>query len=292
MLIALMALISSAQTSVILLGTGTPVPDPERAGAATAIVVNGEAYLVDCGSGVVRRTAAAARKYKLDALAPRNIKRVFITHLHSDHTLGYPDLILTPWVVGRTFPLESYGPKGLKAMTSHLLAAYEEDIVLRVNGLERGNTGGHTATVHEINPGVIYQDKNVKVTAFRVKHGSWSEAFGYRFDTPDKSIVISGDTAPSDGLEQAASGVSILIHEVYNAASLKPEERPGGEHWLQYMRTFHTSDIELGKLAARVKPQLLVLYHVVGPGADLLIQGVREGGYRGEVVIANDLAKY
>src|SRR5688572_10104769 len=121
---------STSKTRIVLLGTGTPSPDPDRSGPATAIVVNGTPYLIDFGPGVVRRLAAASRK-NLPELSVVNVRVAFLTHLHSDHTAGYPDLILTPWAVGRTHALEVYGPKGLKDMTRFILKAYEEDIRIR-----------------------------------------------------------------------------------------------------------------------------------------------------------------
>src|SRR5437016_5754294 len=136
-LVALFVLIprtAPAQTRLVLLGTGTPNADPERSGPALAVVVNGSAYLVDAGPGIVRR-AEAARQKGIAALTQPNLKIVFLTHLHSDHTLGLPDLIFTPWVLDRTAPLEVYGPRGTKAMTAHLTAAYIEDVHVRLDGL-------------------------------------------------------------------------------------------------------------------------------------------------------------
>ena len=124
-------------TAVVLLGTGTPNADPDRSGPAVAVVVNGQPYLVDFGPGVVRRAAAASRS-GVDALEVTNLTRAFVTHLHSDHTVGYADLIFTPWVLGRAVPLQVYGPKGLRAMTRHLTAAYREDIK---NQAQRARTG-------------------------------------------------------------------------------------------------------------------------------------------------------
>jgi ribonuclease BN (tRNA processing enzyme) len=117
-----------SKTQVVLLGTGNPFPDPDRSGPATAIVVNGSAYLVDFGPGVVRRAKAAMFDKGITALEPTNLTVAFVTHLHSDHTVGYPDLIFTPWVMGRKVPLEVYGPKGIKAMTDHILAAWQADM--------------------------------------------------------------------------------------------------------------------------------------------------------------------
>jgi ribonuclease BN (tRNA processing enzyme) len=171
----------TSKARIVLLGTGTPSPDPERSGPATAIVVNGTPYLIDFGPGVVRRIAAASQK-GVPGLSVLSIKHVFLTHLHSDHTAGYPDLILTPWSVGRTHALEVYGPRGLAAMTRHILEAYAEDIRIRRQDkttLGRPNeVDGYKVNPHEIVPGVVYQDSNVKVTAFLVRHGDVPGASG------------------------------------------------------------------------------------------------------------------
>ena len=250
-----------ARTRVVMLGTGTPVSDPERSGPAVAVVVNGQAYLVDCGPGVVRRAAAAA-KNGFDELIATELKIVFITHLHSDHTLGYPDLIFSPWVLGRKEPLEAYGPHGLKGMTAHIEQAWSEDIRVRREGLEQANATGYKVNVHEIAPGIVYRDANVTVTAFRVKHGIWKEAYGYKFESKDRKIVISGDTAPSDEVVKACDGCDVLLHEVYNPHGRELHD----EHWKEYFRTFHTSPAELGEIARRAHPKLLVAYHQVLEG--------------------------
>lgn len=177
-------------TVVVLLGTGTPRPDPASSGPATAVVVGSRVFLFDAGAGVMRRVNAA----KLPIDGPTAL---FITHLHSDHTLGYPDVIFTTWIMGRRAPLEVYGPHGLQAMTDHIVAAWKDDIDIRTNGFEHGTPNGYAVHVHEIAPGVVYDSGGVRVTAIHVLHGSWKEAYGYRIDTPDRSIVISGDTRPS-----------------------------------------------------------------------------------------------
>lgn len=274
-------------TTVVLLGTGTPRPDPQAAGPATAILVGQRVFLVDAGPGVMRQIAAAG-------LPITGVTALFVTHLHSDHTLGYPDLVLTSWVMGRRTPLQAYGPAGLDRMTRHLLEAWSEDIDIRIHGLERASTAGYRVHVHEIRPGVIYDSGGVRVTAIPVEHGTWPQAFGYRFDTPDRSITISGDTRPSERLARAAAGTDVLIHEVYPASRVAVEPRPGGEHWPEYLKTFHTSDEELGALAARIGPKLLILIHVVRRGAtdDELLAGVRKGGFSGRVVIGKDLQRW
>lgn len=273
------------QTRIVLLGTGTPNADPDRSGTAIAIVVNDTPYLIDCGPGVVRR-ANAARQLGIEALRPSNLKHLFITHLHSDHTVGYPDLIFTPWVLQRDEPLNVFGPVGTQNMTDHLLAAYAEDIHIRIDGLEPANAKGYKVNVTEIRPGVVFRDDNVTVKAFRVRHGSWKHAFGFRFETPDRVIVVSGDTSPTPELIENARGCDVLLHEVYSQAGF--EKRP--PVWQRYHTSFHTSTKELAEIATETKPGLLILYHQLFWGAsdqDLL----REIGqhYTGRVVSGRDL---
>jgi ribonuclease BN (tRNA processing enzyme) len=168
---------------VILLGTGTPVPDPDRSGPATAIVVDDSAYLVDFGPGVVRRAESAALTRGIPAVEPGNLKVAFVTHLRSDHTAGYSDLILTGWTSGRKVPLEVYGPSGLQSMTEHILQAYRVDIETRTNpDLPMHDIGRFPEAwkvhAHEIKSGVIYKDEKVTVTAFATIHAM--ESYGYR----------------------------------------------------------------------------------------------------------------
>lgn len=275
-------------TQIVLLGTGTPNADPDRSGPSVAIVVNDTPYLVDFGPGIVRRAAAAARK-GIQRLAVKGLNRVFVTHLHSDHTAGYPDLVFTPWVLERKEPLEVYGPRGIKAMTGHILKAYREDIAIRLHGGEPSNKTGYKVIAHEIKPGVVYRDENVTVKAFLVNHGSWREAFGFRFETPDRTIVISGDCRPSASVIQNCNGCDVLIHEVYSEVgfSTRPPE------WQRYHSQYHTSSRELAGLASKARPGLLVLYHQLfwGTSEDDLLKEVR-AGYAGKVVSGRDLDVY
>lgn len=272
-------------THLVLLGTGTPNAEPDRAGPAVAIVVNGTAYLVDAGPGIVRQAAAAAA-LGIAALEPKRLERVFLTHLHSDHTVGLPDLILTPWVLERERPLHVFGPPGTTAMASHVVAAYEADIRRRVDGLQPQNATGYRVEVREIEPGVVYRDSNVVVTAIPVAHEDWPAAFGYRFETPDRVIVISGDTRPSDSLVAACAGCDILLHEVYSDAGFARRE----PEWQRYHARSHTSANDLAGLAARARPALLVLYHQLmwGTTPDELVGEVRRS-YDGRVVFGRDL---
>ena len=189
-------------SEIVILGSGFPAPIPDRQGPALAIVANGKAYLVDAGTGIVRQANAAFQR-GIPALQPTQLDIAFLTHLHSDHTLGLPDLIFTPWIAERTKPLRLYGPEGTKEMAAHILEAFKEDIHVRTTGLEGGNATGYKVDAHDVQPGNVYQDRNISVKAFLVKHGSWKEALGYRFDAGGKSIVISGDTAPAESVIEA-----------------------------------------------------------------------------------------
>ena len=269
-------------TQVILLGTGTPNAEPARSGPATAIVVNGAVYLVDAGPGLVRRAAAAK-------LSMPSLQHVFLTHLHSDHTLGYPDLIFSPWVLERTAPLEAFGPPGLRAMTDHLRAAWQEDIALRLDGGEPSNKTGWRVNVHEITAGVVYRDAHVTVKAFAVPHGTWKHAFGYRFETADRTIVISGDTTFTPEMIEQARGADVLVHEAYSEVGLKTRALP----WQKYHAAFHTSSSDVARIAREAKPKLLELHHLVlsGQPPEQVLREVT-AGYTGKVVIGQDLEVY
>ena len=278
---------AASQTKVVLLGTGTPGIDPDRSGPATAIVVNDTAYLVDFGAGVVRRAKAAASAHELKALEPTSLRVAFVTHLHSDHTVGYADLIFTPWTVGRRVPLEVYGPKGLGAMTEHLLEAYRVDIETRTNadGNQRTFPEGHKVNAHEIGPGVVYKDANVTVTAFATKHAMPS--YGYRFDTPGRSIVISGDTNPTQATIDACRGCDVLIHEAHSPAWVAT--RP--ETFQRFSEKYHTTTPQLADLAREARPRLLILYHYSSRSPEELFEEML-ARYPGHFVIGRDLDVY
>lgn len=287
----------ASSTQIVLLGTGNPPADPDRSGPATAIVVNGTAYLVDMGAGVVRRAKSAVVDKGIAALDPVKLRIIFVTHLHSDHTVGYPDLWLTPWVLGRRARLEVYGPTGLAAMTRHLIEAYRVDFETRMRDLQLYNIRlfpeGHRIDVHEIGPGVVYRDANITVTAFRTNHGM--ESFGYRFDTHDRSIVISGDTTPTQATIDACHGCDVLIHEVLTREWLA--KRPD---FVPYAARHHTTTTQLVDLATKAKPHLLILYHAsisLHPSVDsersTVATLLREmSPYAGEVVVGRDLDVY
>ena len=266
-------------TRVILLGTGTPNPEPDRMGPAVAIVSGARVHLVDCGPGVVRRAAQAGIKME-------QLTRVFVTHLHSDHTAGYPDVILTPPNAGRSEPLEAYGPPGLRAMTARILQAWKQDFAIRLHGTQPGDPRRFAVSAHDVRPGEIYRDSSVRVVAFAVQHGAWKFAYGYRFEAKDKVIVISGDTTYSESLIAAAKGCDILVHEVY---SRKGWEGRTGD-WRKYHAAYHTSAPDVGRIAAQVRPRKLVLYHLLPMDqSPAEVLGEVRQNWNGEVIYGTDL---
>ena len=280
------------RTRLVLLGTGTPNADPERSGPATAVVVDDRAYLIDAGPGIVRRAALAAREKDMPALSASGLNHVFITHLHSDHTVGLPDLLYSPWVLDRPDRLNVFGPPGLQGMMNGIAEAWSEDISIRTDGLEPrdSNREGYRPNTNELKPGLVYEDELVRVYAIPVKHGSWEHSYGYRFEGPDRTIVISGDAAPSESLVEACNGCDILLHEVYSAErfTTRPPE------WQAYHSEFHTSTTQLANIANRSRPGMLVLYHHLFWGTDDigLINEIRAAGYDGPLASGKDLDVY
>lgn len=279
----------SDTTRLVILGSGNPNPSPSQSGCSVAIIVFDTPYIIDFGPGLIRKAAAMSPAYggKIRGLEVKNIKRAFLTHLHSDHTTGYPDLILTPWVMGRDEPLEVYGPEGINKMTENILDAYEEDIRYRLYGSEPANDQGWRVNSHEfMKEGVIYQDENVKVEAFPVPHGTWPNSWGFRFTTPDKVIVISGDTRPSEKIIEYAVGADILVHEVYSKKGFDTKSQV----WKEYHSSNHTSTYELGEIAGKTNPRLIVLYHILYWGStEKELADEIASVYRGKVMAGNDL---
>lgn len=274
-----------SRTKIVMLGTGTPIPDPERQGPSLMIVVDSTPYFFDAGTGVVRRAVAAAREGVPGLQMPR-LQRVFITHLHSDHTMGLPDLLFTPWIQGRRAPLAVYGPPGTKRMIDAILDAWDEDIHERLATSGGPSATGWKADVHEIAAGVVYKDSLVSVRAFAVQHSGWKYAFGYRIDTPDRSIVVSGDTRPSPAIAAACNGCDVLIHEVYSDSGFAniPAARQ------RYHAQAHTSATQLGTIAANAHAKLLILTHILffGASEERVLAEVRST-FEGNVVLPHDL---
>jgi ribonuclease BN (tRNA processing enzyme) len=284
------------RTKVLMLGTGTPIPDPDRSGSAVVIVVDTFAYLFDAGPGVMRRASAAGRA-GLTMWAPSGFRgqpnprfeKIFVTHLHSDHTMGLADAIFTPWIQGRRAPVDVYGPPGLAVLVESILAGNMEDIRERVASPAGPSADGWRAKPHEVPPGEVFRDARITVRAFRVPHSEWPNAYGYRIDTPDRSIVISGDTRESDAVATACNGCDVLIHEVYSDSGFKavpPDRQP-------YHAGAHTPATGAGRVATKGRAKLLVLTHLLFFGAPEAVM-LREASstFAGRVVVAKDLDTY
>ena len=276
------------QTKLIVLGSGTPNPDPDRTGSAYAVVVNETPYLIDFGPGIIRRAASLSPPWggEIEAMTVKNFQHAFLTHIHSDHSAGLADLLLTPWIMGRNKKLNLYGPEGLEQMAASTLQAYEDDINYRIYGTQPSNKVGYKFNFHLLNEGLIYKDKNISVEAFKVPHGSFDDAYGFRFTSKDKVIVFSGDTGPSKTLEKFAAGADILVHEVYSNAGFLEKTKD----WQLYHQGHHTSTFELGEIASRAKPKLLLLSHILfwGSTVDEILKET-QSTYSGEIKIAEDL---
>lgn len=290
-LIPLMLFISCcmfSETKLLVLGSGTPNPDPDRSGSAYAVVVNGKSYLVDFGPGVVRRASSFSPSWggDFESMEIKNLEYAFLTHLHSDHSAGLADLILTPWVLERENSLKLFGPEGLENMATKITEAYLEDIDYRINGSQPSNLNGYKTEIKEISEGLIFQDKNIKVEAFLNNHGDFKNSFGFIFTTADKKIVFSGDTAYSEKLISIAKNADILVHEVYSEQGFKEKS----VDWQKYHKEHHTSSVDVGRIAQSTQPKKLVLSHILfwGKSEKSIIEEVKEH-FKGNVLVAEDL---
>ncbi len=280
-----------AKTRVVMLGTGTPVPYPDRAGPAVAIVVDEKAYLFDLGFGLMRRAAYFAPRWggEISALGPEQLDIAFITHLHSDHTGGFADFLLTGWTNQRDNSVDLYGPDGVQDLVEGTLIAFRDDIKYRLYGKEPTNDAGWRVNTHIVSEGMVYKDDRVSVIAFPVHHGSWPNAFGYRIETADKVIVYSGDLKPSEKLIEYGKNADLLIHEVICDAGYKKRSQARQD----YQMDNHTSAVDLGVIANLLQPKMLILNHVLWFGcSEAEILAEVQQSFDGPAVIANDLDIY
>ena len=236
---------------VTLLGTGTPSPSVERFGPSILVKAGTEWFLFDCGRG------ATQRLFQVD-VPVGEVNALFFTHLHSDHTVGFPDFWLRGWQVGqRRVPLEVWGPEGTAEMMEQLAGAFKVDIGFRLNSGRRSPEGA-LIQAHDITQGTVYENNGVRVTAFEVDHGYVKPSFGYRVDYGGRSVVLSGDTLPSENLVQFSMGVDLLIHEV------RMGDTP---------TRIHTTPEQAGEIFTRANPQMAVYSHTstpVGNSSDLI----------------------
>ena len=277
-----------ASTHFFVLGSGTPNPNPERMGSAYLVLVDDTPYLFDFGPGVVRRVAALTTNWggNFSNFDVTKLEYAFLSHIHSDHTLGLADLIITPWIMGRDKPLKIFGPEAAKDMADHIIKAYQPDIDYRIYGTQPQNDKGYKTIFTSIEEGVIYEDKNIMVTAFLNDHGDLTESYGFLIQTDDKTILISGDTGPSANLLKYGKEVDILVHEVYSQAGFEKKE----PDWKIYHKAHHTSPSELAKIAKKLNPKTLVLSHILfwGSSEGEILEEIMKD-YDGKVILADDL---
>jgi ribonuclease BN (tRNA processing enzyme) len=279
------------RSRLILLGTGGgPRPKVDRAASSQVILVDGHAYVIDCGDGVAQRLVAAS--VPLDRL-----DKIFITHHHSDHNADYGNLLLLAWAAGLKTPVEAYGPPPLERMTKLFLELNSFDIETRIEDEGRVPLAP-LVRAHDLEkPGTVVEDERVRVRAALVDHPPIATAFGYRFDAPDRSIVISGDTAYSESLLDLARGADVLVHEALYRPGIERTvaKAPNASRLLEHIVRSHTLVEDAGKLAAAAGVKTLVLSHLV-PADDPLvterdwIEAARTH-FRGEVIVARDLVE-
>lgn len=271
---------SSDLFRVVLVGSGVgPRVDLQQYGPSTLIEAGGERLLFDCGRGATLRLAQIG-------VPIGSIRRLFLTHLHSDHVIQIPDLLLTGWVGGgRVVPLEVWGPKGTSEMMGHLEQAFAFDIHMRRDVDEKAPPDGIKVVSHEVAEGVVFEDGGVKVTAFLVDHSPVAPAFGYRVDYRGHSVVLSGDTRVSDNLIRVAQGTDVLVHEVLDAETVRAwfPDRP---QLVAAILAKHTTPEQAGEVFGRVKPRLAVYTHA--PNAERVITETRKT-YSGPLHGAEDM---
>ena len=271
--------------SVTLLGTGTPEPLANRIGISTLVRAGSETLLFDCGRGTALRLHQAENTYKTATV-------MFLTHLHSDHVSGIPDLWLTgsiPQMRGREESLRIYGPKGTEPLAEHLQMAYAADVEARQPSRDMAGFGASPAQIKatDIDSGVVYERNGVRVTAFPVEHLIIEPAFGFRVDYNGRSVALSGDTTYCDSLVENSKGVDLLIHEV----AAVPEDADASSPLVNRVVSCHTSPEEAGRVYDEVRPALAVFSHIhyiLGATDDDITKATRRT-YGGEFVVGQDL---
>jgi ribonuclease Z len=273
--------VGSPALKVTLLGTGNPRPVIERFGPSILVEAGKQKFIFDCGRGCTQRLYQAKVPFS-------EITALFLTHLHSDHIVGVPDLWLTGWIMGRSTPLRVWGPSGTQQMMKHLEEAYAFDIHIRRDVDEQLPPAGVVVEARDIEQQVVYDNGGVKVTAFVVDHGSVKPALGYRLDYAGHSVVLSGDTRYSENLIKFAQGADLLVHEVLAANAYRSLHTALTPKQMQRVMEHHTKTEEAGMVFARVKPKLAVYTHIVPPDATDLIADTRKT-YSGPVEVGEDL---
>ena len=274
---------------LILLGTaGGPTPKPNRAAAANAVVVGDRIYLVDAGNG-------AARQMVLAGLRLEQLAAVFVTHHHSDHNIDLGAVLLLNWASNPPQAIEFHGPPPLKQILADSLAANRFDIETRMEDEGRADPADLIRTFEHATPGKIYSDEFVTVTCAQVVHPPFAHAFGYRFDCPDRSIVFSGDTAPSQALVDLARGADVLVHEVMYLSEIEKliAADPSASRLREHLVASHTTCEQVGRVATEAGVKTLVLSHFVPGGFPFIkdeqwLEAVRPH-FDGNIVVGRDL---
>lgn len=270
----------SKDIRVTLLGTASgPRAFVDKAGISTLVEAGGERLLFDAGRGFMQRLVQAG--YPMNA-----VTKLFLTHLHSDHIIGVPDLMLTPWSAApeRKVPLEVWGPDGTRVMMQRLEEAFAFDIHMRRDVDESFSPEGIKVVAHDIREGTVFQRNGVTVTAFPVSHGLVKPSYGYRIDYGGRSVALSGDTSPSDTLVAACKGVDVLIHEAIDLDVLRRLVPDTARREAIVAR--HTTPEQAAGIFSRVPPRLAVFSH--SPGTSAIVEQTRRR-YPGRVEMGEDL---
>ncbi len=280
----------NSKTRVILLGTkgGPSVGKSGRSNPSTVILIDEVPYVIDCGTGVSRQLIAAG-------ISLNRLRYIFITHHHSDHNLEYGGLLYNSWITGQSLKVDAYGPPGLQKMTQDFFNYMKFDIDTRI--VDEGRPDPRKLVVaHDFTtPGLVMQNDKVRVTSCLVPHPPIKQAYAYRFDAKDRSIVISGDTAYAPQLADFAKGADVLVHEVMYLAGIETliKRLPNAKRLREHLMAAHTLPEDVGRIAEQAGVNTLVLSHFV-PGDDPSItdeqwaEGARKH-FKGRIVVGKDL---
>jgi len=270
---------------VTLLGTGNPRPNMERFGPSILVEAGAHRILIDAGRGSAQRLFEIGAR---DALV--GVEALFLTHLHSDHVVGLPDLWLTSWVFGRATALEVVGPPGTAEMSGHLQQAFQWDVDMRSKD-EGFPLDGVRLAARNVQPGVAYDKDGLRVTAFAVEHGGViTPAYGYRVDYQGRSVAFSGDTRYFEPIVEHARGVDVLVHEVISPEVELRRAQVQGPRAVERVISHHTSPEQAGTIFDRVKPRLAVYSHIVpSPTVAEDLIGPTRRTYSGPLAVGYDL---